>query len=90
MIRCRPTLALAPRRFPIEAPSIGWCCGHGMVAACRMPTTRLVRIANGILVVFGVAAVVAVPQPQAIVLVAALAVQAVASRVTLPGPGERA
>jgi hypothetical protein len=41
----------------------------------------------GTFVACGAAAVVAVPQPQAIVLVAALAVQAVASRVTLPGPG---
>jgi hypothetical protein len=52
-----------------------------------MPTTQFVRIANWTFVAFGAAAVVAVPQPQAVVLVATLAVQAVASRVTLLGPG---
>jgi hypothetical protein len=60
---------------------------HIGLGPCRMPTTQFVRIANWTFVAFGAAAVVAVPQPQAVVLVATLAVQAVASRVTLPGPG---
>ena len=53
---------------------------------CRMPTTRFVRAVNWVYLVFGVAALIAVPQPQAIALVAALGLQAIVSRVTLPGP----
>ncbi len=58
---------------------------HIGLGPCRMPTTRFVRAANWMYLVFGAAALIAVPEPQAIVLVAALGVQAIASRVTLPG-----
>jgi hypothetical protein len=37
-------------------------------------------------VIFGVAAAIAVPEPQAYVVVAALVLQALASHATLPGP----
>ncbi len=53
---------------------------------CRMPTARFVVAVNWVYLVFGVAVLVAVPQPQAIALVMALSAQAIASRVTLPGP----
>lgn len=54
---------------------------------CRLPTTRPVRGANWVFLVFGGAAALAVPEPQAYVIVACLAAQALASRRTLPGPG---
>jgi hypothetical protein len=60
---------------------------HIGLGPCRMPTARFVRAANWGFFVFGAAALFAVPQPQAIALVVALGVQAIAGRVTLPGPG---
>lgn len=60
---------------------------HIGLGPCRMPTTRFVRAVNWVYFVFGAAVLVAVPQPQAITLVVALGLQAVVSRVTLPGPG---
>jgi hypothetical protein len=39
-----------------------------------------------VFVLFGLGALVAVPEPQAVVIVAALVLQAVASRWTLRGP----
>ena len=59
---------------------------HIGVEPCRMPTTRLVRIANWCFAAFGIAAVVAVPEPQAFLVAAALIAQAIACRWTLPGP----
>lgn len=59
---------------------------HIGLGPCRMPTTRFVRAANWAYLVFGAAALLAVPQPQAFALVLALGLQAIASRVTLPGP----
>jgi hypothetical protein len=59
---------------------------HIGLGPCRMPTTRFVRAVNWVFLVFGVAALLAVPEPQAIALVAALGLQAIASRVTMPGP----
>jgi hypothetical protein len=48
-------------------------------------TARLVRPANWAFLLFGLGAVVAVPEPQAILVLLALLGQAVASRWTLPG-----
>jgi hypothetical protein len=45
----------------------------------------VVRWANWIFLLFGIGAVVAVPEPQAFVVVSALAVQAVVAHWTLPG-----
>jgi hypothetical protein len=59
---------------------------HIGLGPCRMPTVRLVRIINGTYAVFGVAALIAVPEPQAVVLAVALGAQVVAGRATLPGP----
>ena len=59
---------------------------HIGVEPCRMPTVRFVRLASVLYALFGVAALIAVPEVHVLVLVAALIVQALASRVTLPGP----
>ncbi len=59
---------------------------HIGVEPCRQPTTRLVRAANWIFLLFGIAATIAVPEPQAFVLLLCLGVQAFASRWTIPGP----
>jgi hypothetical protein len=62
---------------------------HIGLVPCRMPTAKFVRVVNSVYFIFGVAALVAVQEPQAIALVAALGIQAVASRVTMPGPVRR-
>ena len=59
---------------------------HIGVEPCRLPTARLVRAANWLFLLFGIAATVAVPEPQAFVLLACMCAQAVASHWTLPGP----
>ena len=59
---------------------------HIGIDPCRMPTTRLVRVANWVFVLFGIGAVIAVPEAQAFAVQAALVGQAVAARWTLPGP----
>jgi hypothetical protein len=59
---------------------------HIGVEPCRQPTTRLIRLANWVYAGFGLATLIAVPEPQAFVLVALLWVQAIASHKTLPGP----
>lgn len=59
---------------------------HIGIEPCRQPTTRLVRIANWGFAAFGVAAVLAVPEPQAYAVAATLIIQAIACRWTLPGP----
>jgi hypothetical protein len=59
---------------------------HIGIEPCTMPTTRLVRWANWAFVIFGIGALVAVPEPQAMVIVGALVAQAVAAHRTLPGP----
>ena len=56
------------------------------VAPCRQPTTKAIRIANYLMAAFGVAAVIAIPEAQAGVVLAALLGQAVAGPRTLPGP----
>jgi uncharacterized membrane protein YuzA (DUF378 family) len=52
---------------------------------CQQPTARAVRYANVVYALFGIAAVVAVPEPQAFILAACFLVQAVAGRATLLG-----
>lgn len=52
---------------------------------CELPSASVVRWLNWIYVVLGLAALVAVREPQAVFIVAALACQAVASGVTLVG-----
>jgi hypothetical protein len=59
---------------------------HVGIEPCRLPTAPVVRWANFIFVVYGVGAVVAVPEPQAYLILAALALQAIAGSVTLRGP----
>jgi hypothetical protein len=63
---------------------------HVGVEPCQRPTARFVRVTNWAYALFGLAALVAVPEPQAYVLVAALLVQAVVALKTLPGPYEHA
>ena len=63
---------------------------HVGVEPCRLPTAPSVRWANWVAVGFGVGAVVAVPQPQAYVVLAALTLMAIAGQWTLLGPGARA
>lgn len=60
---------------------------HVGLGPCTMPTAPVVRVANWVFVVFGFGAVMAVPEPQAVVIVAALVLQAVSSHRTLRGPG---
>ena len=59
---------------------------HIGVEPCRMPTARLVHVANWLFVLFGIGAVIAVPEVQAFAVQTALIGQAVAARWTLPGP----
>ena len=56
---------------------------HIGIEPCQQPTARLVRWSNWCFVVFGVSAVIAVPQPQAYVILAALFAQAIAAIWTL-------
>ena len=56
------------------------------VEPCRQPTTKAVRVANYLMAAFGLAAIIAVPEPQAWVVLAALLGQAAAAPRTLPGP----
>jgi hypothetical protein len=63
---------------------VNWA--HVGLEPCRQPTARLVRWANIGFLASGVLAFVAVPEPQAMIIVAALALQAIAGHVTLPGP----
>jgi hypothetical protein len=58
---------------------------HVGVVPCVMPTATLVRGANVVFAVFGVAALVAVPAPHALIIALALVSQALASLRTLPG-----
>jgi hypothetical protein len=60
---------------------------HVGMEPCQQPTAHFVRWANWSFAVFGIAALVAVPMPQAYVIVAALTAQAIAAHQTLPGPG---
>jgi hypothetical protein len=53
---------------------------------CRRPTVRLIKAANWVFLIFGIGAVAAAPTPQAYLILACLAVQAIAAPHTLPGP----
>lgn len=59
---------------------------HVGLGPCRQPTAPLIRWLDCLFVGLGLAALVAVPEPQAILVVIGLTGQAVASFVTLPGP----
>jgi hypothetical protein len=48
-----------------------------------LPTAPAVRLSNWVYLLFGVGALAAVPEPQAVVIVVALITQAVASQRTL-------
>jgi hypothetical protein len=58
---------------------------HVGLEPCRQPTAPVVLWANVGYLLLGVSALVAVPAPQTMLLVASLAAQAVAGRVTLRG-----
>lgn len=88
------------RFYDAWSPDAVWFLGTGLgllllallnlshigVEPCRQPTTRLVRATNWGFAVFGVAAILAVPEPQAYAVAAALGIQAIVCRWTLPGP----
>lgn len=59
---------------------------HIGVEPCHSPTAKLVRWGNWLFAVFGISATVAVPEPQAYVMLGALIIQAVVAHWTLPGP----
>ena len=59
---------------------------HIGVEPCHSPTAKLVRWTNWLFTAFGIAATVAVPEPQAFGMLAVLCVQAVVAHWTLPGP----
>ena len=59
---------------------------HVGLGPCPQPTAVAVRYVNWFFVAFGVAAVVAVPEPQAYLVLAALVGQALAGMRTLTGP----
>ncbi|HEY0672644.1 MAG TPA: hypothetical protein VGD27_10270 [Longimicrobiales bacterium] len=56
---------------------------HVGLEPCSQPTAPVVRWANFIFVLLGIAAVIAVPEPQAYLVLAALVVQAIAGTRTL-------
>ncbi|MGH9660977.1 MAG: hypothetical protein ACRD96_20690 [Bryobacteraceae bacterium] len=58
---------------------------HVGLEPCRMPTAPAVRAANWVFALFGGGAVVAVPELQAFVILAALVAQAISSHRTLRG-----
>ncbi len=88
--------------FPTWSPDSVWFLGTGLgllllavfnlthigIEPCRHRSVRLIRYANWPFLMFGIAAATAIPEPQAFVIVACLAAQAVAGLVTLPGPSE--
>lgn len=59
---------------------------HVGLEPCRQPTAPVVRWANVVYALLGVAALWAVPGPQTVVLMGCLMVQALAGHATLPGP----
>jgi hypothetical protein len=59
---------------------------HVGVEPCRMPTAPPVRWANWVAALFGIGAAIAVPQPQAYVVLASLLLVAVSGQWTLLGP----
>ena len=93
--------SLTPLIYDEWSPDAVWFLGTGiglLIAAafnlahiglepCTQPTAKLVRWTNYLFVAFGMAATLAVPEPQSFVVLLALLVQAVACRHTLAGPG---
>ncbi len=91
---------LTPVLYEAWTPDAVWFLGTGLgllllgilnithvgIEPCQQPTARLVRIANWVFVVFGIGAVLAVPEPQAFAVLLGLAGQAFAGLKTLPGP----
>jgi hypothetical protein len=63
----------------------GMNLAHVGLEPCRLPTARAVRAANWVFVAFGASAFIAVPEPQAAIIVVAILAQAVTSHRTLPG-----
>ena len=61
--------------------AINWA--HVGLEPCNLPTAKVVRWANVVFMLFGVAAVIAVPEPQAFVILAAIGLQTVAGLITL-------
>jgi hypothetical protein len=55
----------------------------------RQPTAAVIRWPDCVFVGLGLAALVAVPEPQAVLIGAGLVRQAAASCVTLPGPAHQ-
>ena len=66
---------------------INWA--HVGLEPCRQPTAEVVRWLDWLFVGLGIAALVAVPEPQAALIVAGLIGQAVAAFTTLPGARRR-
>jgi hypothetical protein len=60
---------------------VNWA--HVGLAPCDLPTAVVVRWGNWVFAAFGVTAVLAVPEPQAYVVLALLVIQAVAGLNTL-------
>lgn len=63
---------------------VNWA--HVGLEPCQQPTAPVVRWANFAYLLLGTGALLAVPEPQAVLLVVSLAAQAVAGRATLRGP----
>ena len=89
--------AVTPMMYSRLSPGAVWFFGSGLgllllgvlnwthvgVEPCSMPTAPVVRWANVVFLLFGFAVVAAVHQPQALVVVAGLAGQVLASWTTL-------
>jgi hypothetical protein len=56
---------------------------HVGLEPCRQPTAPVVKWANALFTLFAIAAVIAVPEPHAYLILASIVVQAVASTRTL-------
>jgi hypothetical protein len=92
--------ALTPFLYSAWEPEAVWFLGTGLgllllavfnlahigIESCRRPSARLIRWANWPFALFGLSVVLAVPEPQAFVVLAALIGQAMAGHFTLPGP----
>ena len=91
---------LTPVVYGEWSPDAVWFLGTGLgllvvgaanlthigIEPCRQPTAKMVRWTNYLFAAFGIAAVAAVPEPQAMVLVGGLVLQGIASHWTLRGP----
>ena len=92
--------SLTPVLYEAWTPDAVWFLGAGLgllllgilnvthvgIQPCQRPGARLVRAANWVFVVFGLGAVIAVPEPPAFAVLLCLAGQAVAGLKTLLGP----